>query len=80
MAVLPHGPYDHYQAEGAPMPPLREAPADVCNILFFGIIRPYKGLEDLVEAFDRLAPDRGRRLLADGRGRDLGGLHAARAR
>jgi glycosyltransferase involved in cell wall biosynthesis len=32
----------------------RAAPLDVINILFFGVIRPFKGLEDLVEAFDRL--------------------------
>ena len=25
-----------------------------CNVLFFGLIRPYKGLEDLVRAFDML--------------------------
>jgi glycosyltransferase involved in cell wall biosynthesis len=56
VAVLPHGPYDHYQAKGAPVPAAREAPADVCNILFFGIIRPYKGLEDLIAAFERLSP------------------------
>ena len=55
VAVLPHGPHDHYQAEGEPVAPLREAPADVCNVLFFGVIRPYKGLEDLVAAFDRLS-------------------------
>ncbi len=56
VAVLPHGPYDHYQATGEPSQVLREAPPDVCNILFFGVIRPYKGLEDLVAAFDRLTP------------------------
>ncbi len=57
VVVLPHGPHDHYQAEGEPTPALREAPADVTNILFFGIIRPYKGLEDLVAAFEGLSPD-----------------------
>jgi glycosyltransferase involved in cell wall biosynthesis len=56
VAILPHGPHDHYQAEGEPPPAIREAPDDVCNILFFGVIRPYKGLEDLVAAFDRLTP------------------------
>ena len=56
VAVLPHGPYDHYQAKGTPMAALREPPPDVCNILFFGIIRPYKGLEDLIAAFERLTP------------------------
>lgn len=57
VAVLPHGPHDHYQGTEARMPPIREAPPDACNVLFFGIIRPYKGLEDLVDAFDRLSPD-----------------------
>jgi glycosyltransferase involved in cell wall biosynthesis len=52
--ILPHGPHDHYQRSGADRPPRREAPADAWNILFFGIIRPYKGLEDLVQAFERL--------------------------
>ncbi len=59
IAVLPHGPYDH-AARGATTPsapPLREAPQGTTNLLFFGIIRPYKGLEDLVAAFDSLEPD-----------------------
>ena len=30
------------------------APAEPMNLLFFGVIRPYKGLEDLVEAFEAL--------------------------
>jgi O-antigen/teichoic acid export membrane protein len=34
----------------------RHAPGDCCNLLYFGTIRPYKGLEDLVRAFDALAP------------------------
>lgn len=56
IAVLPHGPHDHYQSEGVAMERLREAPEGTCNILFFGVIRPYKGLEHLVEAFERI-PD-----------------------
>jgi glycosyltransferase involved in cell wall biosynthesis len=56
LAVLPHGPHDHYvgaqQAE-----PLREAPDDVINLLFFGVIRPYKGLEDLIAAFESIDED-----------------------
>lgn len=51
--VAPHGPYSHDRG-GAEV--RRDAPEDVWNILFFGTIRPYKGLEDLVEAFD-LLPD-----------------------
>jgi glycosyltransferase involved in cell wall biosynthesis len=51
--VVAHGPFSHYAvAESAP---LREVPEDACNILFFGTIRPYKGLEDLVQAFEALA-------------------------
>ena len=49
-----------------------------CNLLFFGIIRPYKGLEDLVAAFELLTPEEMRGLLAHGRGRDVGRLDAAR--
>jgi glycosyltransferase involved in cell wall biosynthesis len=52
--ILPHGPHDHYRKTGAEprLATLRQAPAGVCNVLFFGVIRPYKGLEDLVAAFD----------------------------
>jgi glycosyltransferase involved in cell wall biosynthesis len=57
--VIPHGPLDHHAAPivtngGSAIVPLRAAPDEVCNLLFFGIIRPYKGLEDLVRAFDAL--------------------------
>ena len=54
--VLPHGPHDHYQETGPQREPLREAPAGTCNLLFFGVIRPYKGLEHLVAAFEAI-PD-----------------------
>ncbi|HEX4704690.1 MAG TPA: glycosyltransferase, partial [Pseudonocardiaceae bacterium] len=30
---------------------------DVCRLLFFGTIRPYKGLEHLIAAFDQLPAD-----------------------
>ncbi|MBA2382645.1 MAG: glycosyltransferase [Chloroflexi bacterium] len=60
LAILPHGPHDHYRttAGDAPLAALRSAPAGATNFLFFGIIRPYKGLEDLVAAFDAIPPDR----------------------
>ena len=57
LEVLPHGPHDHYQ------PPrrrrrsraaARSAPARAINLLFFGVIRPYKGLRHLVEAFEQI--------------------------
>ncbi len=63
VTVIHHGPYDHLAEQGAEVAStaapeiLREAPDDTCNILFFGTIRPYKGLEDLVDAFDSLAQD-----------------------
>jgi glycosyltransferase involved in cell wall biosynthesis len=53
--VVPVGPFSHYAV--AESTPLREAPEDMCNILFFGTIRPYKGLEDLVLAFELLAKE-----------------------
>jgi glycosyltransferase involved in cell wall biosynthesis len=53
--VVRHGPFSHYAV--AESTPLREAPQEACNILFFGTIRPYKGLEDLVQAFESLASE-----------------------
>jgi glycosyltransferase involved in cell wall biosynthesis len=60
LAVVPLGVFDHYRTPdtgAAALPTRREAPPDVCNLLFFGVIRPYKGLEDLVRAFDSIPPD-----------------------
>jgi glycosyltransferase involved in cell wall biosynthesis len=57
--VIPHGPLDHH-ASRTPDERLRlssvmrAAPPGPINLLFFGLIRPYKGLEDLVRAFDLL--------------------------
>lgn len=60
-AVIPHGPFDHHRRTSPPAPGTiginRVAPTDAVNLLFFGLIRPYKGLEDLVEAFDGLSDD-----------------------
>jgi glycosyltransferase involved in cell wall biosynthesis len=53
--VVRHGPFSHYAV--AESTRLREAPEGMCNILFFGTIRPYKGLEDLVQAFELLASE-----------------------
>ena len=50
----------------------------VVSLLFFGTIRPYKGLEDLLRVFNGLAAARGGRPAADGDRRDLGRLHGAR--
>lgn len=57
MTVVPHGPYDHVGAgsPGAEAVAAADDAADApMNLLFFGVIRPYKGLEDLVEAFEAL--------------------------
>jgi glycosyltransferase involved in cell wall biosynthesis len=51
--IIPVGPFDHYQPEKGTQPK-REAPENCCNLLFFGVIRPFKGLEDLLQAFDLL--------------------------
>ena len=55
--VLPHGPHDHYQDEAidkVPAERMRGAPEDTINLTFFGVIRPYKGLEHLIEAFESI--------------------------
>jgi glycosyltransferase involved in cell wall biosynthesis len=55
VAIVPLGVFDHYQAaSGTGHAALRDAPSDVCNLLFFGVIRPYKGLDDLIRAFDSI--------------------------
>jgi len=52
-ALIHHGPYNHYRLTYGEQEP-RTVPASCCNLLFFGLIRPYKGLEDLIRAFDAL--------------------------
>ncbi len=54
-AVVPHGPYDHLRGDVRQSPP-RDADG-ICTVLYFGTIRPYKGLEHLVEAFGSLSPE-----------------------
>jgi glycosyltransferase involved in cell wall biosynthesis len=51
--VIRHGPYDHLSR--APHPP--RAPASdggPLRLLYLGLVRPFKGVEDLVEAFSGL--------------------------
>ncbi|GLY05588.1 MULTISPECIES: glycosyltransferase [Actinoplanes] len=50
--VALHGPFDHHVTPAA-----GRTPDGTRRLLFFGTIRPYKGLEDLIEAFGRLGPD-----------------------
>lgn len=52
--IVLHGPFDHHAGPVPPAVPV--APDGRCRLLFFGTIRPYKGLEDLIEAFAALPP------------------------
>ena len=60
VAVVPHGNYaDNYPTDAA-RPEARASlglPEDGPVFLFFGQLRPYKGVEELVRTFDRTAPD-----------------------
>lgn len=53
ISLIPHGPYNHYHVTDGERGH-RTAPVSSCNLLFFGVIRPFKGLEDLIMAFDAL--------------------------
>lgn len=52
-ALISHGPYNHYQRRIEEQNQ-RTLPLSHCNLLFFGLIRPYKGLDDLIRAFDAI--------------------------
>ena len=56
ITIIPHGPYDHVvDTTAVPAPDAGADAGDApVRLLFFGTIRPYKGLEDLVEAFSSL--------------------------
>jgi glycosyltransferase involved in cell wall biosynthesis len=71
IAVAAHGPYDQYGADpgdGSPatrvaISTVRTAPRpEVVNLLFFGLIRPYKGLDDLLQVFNDLSEEEVARL------------------
>lgn len=54
--VIPHGPYDHHVGgDDEPVSP-RPYGDDTVNILYFGVIRPFKGVEYLLRAYEAL-PD-----------------------
>lgn len=65
IAIAPHGPFDQYRTtveEGfvdeVAIAAVRKAPRPaVVNLLFFGLIRPYKGLEDLVGVYNGLSEE-----------------------
>jgi glycosyltransferase involved in cell wall biosynthesis len=49
--VIPHGAYDHLARSPQARP---AAPNDPFRLLYLGVVRPFKGVEDLVEAFSTL--------------------------
>ena len=51
--VVPHAAVNPHSGGS----PIRPAPEGVCNVLYFGVIRPFKGVEDLIRAFDGLGDD-----------------------
>jgi glycosyltransferase involved in cell wall biosynthesis len=56
--VVSHGSYDHFRGPGSRC----RRDGDDFTILYFGLIRPYKGVEYLVQAFDSLPGDVAERL------------------
>lgn len=60
-AIAPHGPYDHMtnSVEKASTATSSELSSAVrpTRLLSFGLIRPYKGVEDLIAAFDAMTPE-----------------------
>jgi glycosyltransferase involved in cell wall biosynthesis len=50
IVVVPHGPYDHF----VPTDGATTTSDDSFHLLYFGTIRPYKGLEYLIDAFEGL--------------------------
>jgi glycosyltransferase involved in cell wall biosynthesis len=55
VACVPHGPYDDRVTLRAEEPP--RGNENEFTFLFFGTIRPYKGLEHLIRAFDSLSEE-----------------------
>lgn len=80
--VIPHGVFDYLadQADEAPLPPELEG-AGGPVILMFGLLRPYKGIDVLIEAFGRIDPPEGTELWIVGNPRmDISGLQRAAAK
>lgn len=76
--VIHHGAFDHLaQMPGAALPRELSTPSGPVA-LFFGLLRPYKGLEVLLEAWKQLMPPEGAELWIVGHPRmPIGGLRDA---
>jgi glycosyltransferase involved in cell wall biosynthesis len=80
--VIPHGAFDYLTElkHEDPLPPELEG-ADGPVILFFGLLRPYKGIDLLIEAFSRLDPaDRAELWIVGNPRMDISGLREAAAK
>lgn len=60
LAIAPHGPYDHVSTRQ----PAGTA-GDRVKVLCFGLIRPYKGVEDLIYALDGMTDEQAARFDVD---------------
>jgi len=57
--VMPHGPYDHVvRSVATPADPRATTPF---QLLYIGVVRPFKGVEDLISAFNALERDQAAR-------------------
>ncbi|KJF20490.1 glycosyl transferase [Rhodococcus sp. AD45-ID] len=55
--TAPHGPYTHIADSPADSPASHDSRSGPTRLLFFGLIRPYKGLDDLLVAFNQLSAE-----------------------
>ena len=55
--TAPHGPYTHLTDRRADPPTSHDSLLGPTRLLFFGLIRPYKGLDDLLVAFNQFSPE-----------------------
>ena len=57
--TMPHGPYDHLvRSSQVTAKPNTDTPL---QLLYFGVVRPFKGVEDIIAAFAALEPDDARK-------------------
>lgn len=79
VTVIPHGAFEHLtRVDGERPLPTELAAVQGPVVLFFGLLRPYKGIDVLLDAWRRLGPDPGAELWIIGRARmDTSALRAA---
>jgi glycosyltransferase involved in cell wall biosynthesis len=69
VVMAPHGPYAHLSAVPPTPPPeladfaLGADRESRCNVLVFGVMRPYKGMEEVAAALDALSRETAERLV-----------------